>query len=86
MAVLADEGRYAGSLAPVDVPGDLDGATPAVEVAHHGPTVAPDAPASTGEELALLTDARRVPVVDREGLLVGILSVTTDLKAFCGTG
>jgi CBS domain-containing protein len=86
MAVLADAGRYVGSLEPVDVTGDVDPASPAAEVAHHGPTVAPDAPASSGEELALLTDARRVPVVDREGHVVGILSVTTDLKAFCGTG
>jgi CBS domain-containing protein len=86
MAVLADDGRYAGSLAPADVSGDLDGSTPAASVARLGPTVAPEAPAGTGEELALLTDARRVPVVDGDGRLIGILSVTTDLKAFCGTG
>jgi CBS domain-containing protein len=86
MAILANEGRYIGSLAPVHVADDVDAARPAAEVAQHGPTIAPDAPASAGEELALLTDARRVPVVDRDGRLLGIVSVTEDLTGFCGTG
>jgi CBS domain-containing protein len=86
LAVLANQGHYAGSLASADLTGDVDAASPASQVAHDGPTVAPDAPASAGEQLALLTDARRVPVVARDGRLVGILSVTSDLKAFCGTG
>jgi CBS domain-containing protein len=85
MAILAEDGCYAGSLAPADVSGDLDLTRPAVEVATHGPTIGPDAPARAGEELALLTDARRVPVVDGEGRLLGILSVTGDLTSFCGT-
>jgi CBS domain-containing protein len=86
MAVLADGGRYAGSLTPADLDGDVDAARPAAEVAHDGPTVLPDAPASEGEQLALRTDARRVPVVDRDGRLLGVVSVTEDLRAFCGTG
>jgi CBS domain-containing protein len=45
----------------------------------------PEDPASRGEELALRTDARRVPVVDRDGRLLGIVAVTTDLQGFCGT-
>ena len=51
-----------------------------------GPTITPGAPASAGEELALLTEARRVPVVDGDGRLLGIVSVTGDLTSFCGTG
>lgn len=86
MAILADHGQYAGSLTPADVAGDVDLTHPAVDVAKDGPTIAPDAPARSGEELALLTDARRVPVVDRDGRLLGILSVTGDLTSFCGTG
>jgi Mg/Co/Ni transporter MgtE len=85
MAILADEGRYAGSLTPADVNGTLDRARLASEVAQQGPTIAPDAPARAGEELALLTDARRVPVVNRDGRLLGVLSVTGDLTSFCGT-
>lgn len=83
MAFLADDGRYAGSLTPGDLDGDAD--RPAAEVAHDGPTVGPDAPVSVGYELALATDARRVPVVDGDGRLLGVLSVTEDQQGFCGT-
>ncbi len=85
MALLADDGRYVACL----VPEDLDGADPerpAAELARDWPTVAPDDPAKRGEELALRTDARRVPVVDHDGRLLGIVAVTTDLQGFCGTG
>jgi CBS domain-containing protein len=85
MAILADEGRYAGSLTPADVSGDVDRDRPAAEVAKVGPTIGPDAPARAGEEIALLTDSRRVPVVDGDGRLLGIVSVTGDLTSFCGT-
>jgi CBS domain-containing protein len=86
MAVLADDGRYVGSLTPADVAGQGDPGRPAAEVAKPGPTITPGAPASAGEELALLTEARRVPVVDGDGRLLGIVSVTGDLTSFCGTG
>ena len=82
MAFLADDERYVGSLSRDDV----DPSAPAAGVAHAGPTVLPDAPASEGEELALRTGARRVPVVDRDGRLLGVVSVTEDRQAFCGTG
>jgi Mg/Co/Ni transporter MgtE len=84
MALLADEDRYEGRL----LRGDLDAADPdeaAVEYAERGATVAPHEPASRGQELALATPARRVPVVDGEGRLVGIVAITHDLQAFCGT-
>lgn len=86
MAVLADDGLYVGSLTPADVAGDIDTGRPAVEVAKRGPTIAPEAPAAEGEQLALSTDSRRVPVVDGDGRLLGIVSVTGDLTSFCGTG
>jgi CBS domain-containing protein len=84
MALLADDGRYVASL----VPADLEGAAPdrpASELAREWPTVAPDEPAKRGEELALSSDARRVPVVDHDGRLLGIVAITTDLQGFCGT-
>lgn len=86
MALLADDGRYVGSLVPEDVAGAPDPAEPAAELARPGPTVAPDAPASRGQELALATEALRVPVVDAAGKLLGIVAVTADLQGFCGTG
>jgi CBS domain-containing protein len=84
MALLADDDRYAGSVLRADLEG-VDPASPAIALAQRGPTVAPSDPASRGEELALATDARRVPVVDGEGRLLGIVAVTTDLQGFCGT-
>ncbi len=84
MALLAEEDRYAGCL----LRGDLDAADPteaAAAYAERGATVTPDEPAARAEELALATPAHRVPVVDGEGRLVGIVALTTDLQGFCGT-
>ncbi len=84
-AFVLDDGRYVGSLTPAL----LEGAEPgrlAVEVADRGgPTIGLDAPATTGRDLALQTDARRVPVLDDDGKLVGVIAVTGDLTSFCGT-
>jgi CBS domain-containing protein len=86
-AFVADGDRYVGSLTPADLDGDVDPDRLAVEVAQQdGPTVAPDAPATTGRDLALLTETRRVPVVDSDGRLLGVVAVTGDLQSFCGTG
>jgi hypothetical protein len=84
MALLTDDGRYVGRL----LRGDLDGvdpSDPAVDLAEHGATVAPGEPASRGEEVALATPGLRVPVVEADGRLVGIVAITTDLQGFCGT-
>jgi CBS domain-containing protein len=86
LAFIADGDRYVGSLTPEDVTGVADAGRPASEVAQHGPTVSPEAPATTGRDLALLTDARRVPVVDESRRLLGVVAITGDLQCFCGTG
>lgn len=85
LAFIADGARYVGSLTPSDVAGDGDPQRPAAEVAQDGPTVAPGAPAATGRDLALASDARRVPVVDAGGRLLGVVAVTGDMQSFCGT-
>jgi CBS domain-containing protein len=85
MAFLAADERYAGSVSREHVAGDLDPAAPAADVAQQGPTVLPDDPATHGGQVALQSTARRAPVVDRDGRLLGVLSVTKDLQAFCGT-
>jgi len=85
MAFLAADRRYVGSLTRADVGGDLDPRRPASELAREGPTIAPEAPAKLGHELALQSDALRVPVVDGDGILLGVVGVTDDLAAFCGT-
>ena len=86
LAFIADGERYVGSLTPADVEGDVDPQRPAADVAQEGPTVSPDAPATAGRDLALASDARRVPVVDGDGRLLGVVAVTGDLQSFCGTG
>jgi CBS domain-containing protein len=85
MAFLADGPRYAGSIPRERVPADVDPARLAVEIALDGPTVPPEDSAVHASEVALQTDARRVPVVDRDGRLLGVVSVTHDLESFCGT-
>jgi CBS-domain-containing membrane protein len=85
MAFLADHGRYVGSLTRDDLDGDLDPTSSAAHLARPGPTIAPDAPAHTGYQLAVATQAHRVPVVDRHGTLIGVIGVTDDLADFCGT-
>jgi CBS domain-containing protein len=84
MAFLADEDRYRGSLTRADVAEPVDAGRPAADLARSGPTVAPDAPARTGHELAIAGGALRVPVVDGDGRLLGVVAVTDDLAGFCG--
>lgn len=81
--VVDEDGGFAGSLTPAHV-ADGDPERPAAEVADTEPTISPGEPAVTGRDLALLTDSRRVPVVDG-GRLVGVVAVTGDLQSFCGT-
>jgi CBS domain-containing protein len=86
LAFVADGEHYVGSLTPQDVADVTDAERPAAEVAHDGPTVSPEAPATTGRDLALQSESRRVPVVDADGRLLGVVAVTGDLQSFCGTG
>jgi CBS-domain-containing membrane protein len=85
LALIADDGRYLGRLVPDDV-AEADPAQPAVALARRGSTVTPDEPATRGERLALESGIRRVPVVDHDDRLLGIVAITTDLQGFCGTG
>lgn len=84
LAFIADDGIYVGSLTQQHV-AEGDPGRPASEVADHGPTIGPDASAATGRDIALQTDSRRVPVVDDDGRLLGVVAVTGDLQSFCGT-
>jgi hypothetical protein len=39
-------------------------------------------PAASGRDLVIASDGRRLPVVDGDGVLRGVLAVTTDLQFF----
>lgn len=85
IAVLADGDRFAGAVTREELEGELDQSGPAAAVAREDPKVAPDAPAQAAYELATATPALRVPVVDRDGRLIGVVGVTDDLAGFCGS-
>ena len=55
---------------------------PALDFARSRATVSPDMPAPAGRDLAIASDARRVPVVDAARRLLGVLAVTSDLQHF----
>lgn len=83
LALVADAaGLYVGALTAADAAGIADPDRPAVELARYGTTLAPGAPAADGRAAALQADGRRVPVVDEEGRLVGVLALTADARAF----
>jgi CBS domain-containing protein len=82
LAVIAADGRYAGALTPADVASGARDDQPALDVARDRPTVAPEAPALTGRDLAIGSEARRIPVVDAAGRFRGVLAVTSDLQHF----
>src|SRR5581483_7011150 len=84
LAVLADEGRFAGMMTRSDVDAAPDDGAPAARHARQGPTVDAAAPARDGYDMAPSTDIRRVAVIDADGMLVGVLSVTPDLERYCG--
>jgi Mg/Co/Ni transporter MgtE len=85
LAFVVEDGRYLGDLTPADVPSDADPAAPVLGLARLGPTVHADEPASVGRDLALGTVSRRVPVVDREDRLLGVVAVNRTGEWFCGT-
>ena len=82
LAIVARRRSYMGSLTPADIPDDADPELPAGGFARMGPTVAPDAPADVGLRLVLAAAAHRVPVVDADGRVRGVLAVTSDRRHF----
>ena len=86
MAFLADGERYSARSRATTSTATSTPARPRPMSPTPGRPSCPRRRPSEGEQLALRTDARRVPVVDRDGRLLGVVSVTEDRQAFCGTG
>ena len=84
LALLVDGERYAGSLVASALDGAPD-ASAASEFAAAGDTIAPEVPADVARERALAMASSRLPVVDAEGRLVGIIAINHARDGFCGT-
>jgi CBS domain-containing protein len=82
LLLVADGDRYLGTVAPTDLPNDDDG-TVGPHVNAQAPRVRPDDPTSRALELLEATD--RVPVVDDEGRLHGLVCLNRGRSAFCAS-
>ena len=84
-ALLADDGRFAGAIAPEELPETADGSEPARAYATTDvPTVGPDA--SMADALALMERRgdRRLVVLDADAeTLVGLLCLDKTGSSFC---
>jgi CBS domain-containing protein len=85
LAVLVDGGRYVGSVTADAISDDVGAELPATEVARLGPTAAAQMPAAAARDLAMEQPSHRLPVVDDDGLLVGVIAVNAAKNEFCGT-
>jgi Mg/Co/Ni transporter MgtE len=85
-AFVVDGDRFVGSLTPADLPIDGDPAASVLPLARLGATARTDEPASVGRDLALAAQSRRVPVVDADQRLLGVVAVNRTGEWFCGTG
>ena len=84
LALLVDGERYVGSLVPSALEGAPDSAV-AAELAARGDTVEPDVPADVARERAMAMASSRLPVVDADGRLAGIIAINSRRDGFCGT-
>jgi CBS domain-containing protein len=84
LALLVDGDRYVGSVGRADLPADAEESAPAAGFAQAGPVIAPDAPAREAWEGALAQPSARLPVVDGDGALVGVVAINHTRDGFCG--
>ena len=85
LALLVDDGRYVGSVSAEDLPGDAEASAPALELVQAGPTIEASAPAEQARDAALESASARLPVVDEDGALVGVVAINHTRDGFCGT-
>ena len=85
LAVLVDSGRYVGSVTADAISDDVGAELLATEVAQLGPTATAQMPAAAARDLAIEQPSHRLPVVDDDGLLIGVIAVNAAKNEFCGT-
>jgi CBS domain-containing protein len=83
LLLVADGDRFLGTIGPDDLP-DGDG-TIAAHVRGDAPRVAPDDAVQTALELVAQTGLVRIPVVDGDGRLEGLVCFNRARNAFCAS-
>jgi CBS domain-containing protein len=83
-ALLVDGERFAGALDREDVPPDAGDAESAQGFGRFD-TVPPELSAGAAVDAMLAAGTRRL-VVARDGVLLGLLCLTSDLETFCSSG
>jgi CBS domain-containing protein len=84
LLVVDEEGRFAGTLTREDLPDDAPAdATVGQLVRGDAPRVGPDAPLGDAVELLRSSGDRRLPVVDGDGVLCGLVCMDRGYGHFC---
>ncbi len=82
--VVDDDGRFAGTLTRDDLPEDAaPGATVGDLVRGDAPRIAPGAPIGQAVEMLRSSGERRLPVVDDDGTLCGLVCMAASYDRFC---
>ena len=82
LLLVADGDRFLGTIGPDDLPAD-GGGTIAGVLRAGGLQLKPDAPVADALEIVETTGANRIPVVDGDGRLQGLVCFNKGRTAFC---
>jgi len=82
LILVADDDRYLGALTPADVPETGDGPI-GPHVRADAPRVAPEDPVQRALDLVEATGMDRIPVVDADDQLLGLVCWNTRRSVFC---
>ncbi len=82
LALVVGGGHYLGSLSRTEADAEPRPTRLVGEIARIGSVAEPHTAASVGRDLARRAETSRVPVVDRDGRLVGVLALTSDERFF----
>jgi CBS domain-containing protein len=82
LLVVEEDGRFAGTLTPADLPAEGDGAIGDYANAD-APRIGPDAPVAQAVEMLDATGTNRLPVVGDDGVLQGLVCWDRSGARFC---
>jgi len=84
LLVVGEDGRFLGTLTREDLPGDADDAAPVGDFARRDtPRIGPDAPVAEAVATLERTGGDRLPVVDEDGTLCGLVCWDASGGHFC---